>query len=73
MQTIIQIRDELEAARKAASNEMRAICEANGGKNSFGITPEFVKALPSWRKAKARHDDLFSRLRRVNAMIAEAA
>lgn len=54
--------EQVEAEAKAAGAALRAF-----PRNAMGITPDRVKATPEWRAAKARSDQAFAQLQKLNA------
>lgn len=61
-------RDEIDAAVRAASAELRDLTDklAGDAPRVMGLTPDHVKADPRWQQAKARYETLFKALQQFN-------
>lgn len=62
-------RDEIDAAVRAASADLRTLTDTLAGDapRVIGLTPDHVKADPRWQQAKARYETLFKALQQFNA------
>ena len=66
---IFTIRDQLEAAYRKASDELKAVSGVGSG--NMGMTPDTVKALPEYKSAKYKMDGAFLALRNFNKKYAK--
>lgn len=60
-------RDSIEARLKAATARAEEIVAEHGGASKMGLTPDAVKQLPEWQKARAEIDQTMRELQHFNA------
>lgn len=59
-----QVKQSLESEVEKAKKVLKAFDKY--GKSVMGLTPDFVKAMPEYKKAKADFDNAFKVLRKFN-------